>query len=111
MSDFHVYEGLVICYPREYCTTWDFCTHYIPHVKGAACSCDSCEPCDFETVVAHKKRIGEKMVAEAVAARDKWWIKTLELNCGDGHDKPLITIGVQEWQDFKEGLNNEYLIE
>jgi len=50
-------------------------------------------------------------VAEAIATRDKWWIKTLELNCGDGHDKPLITIGVQEWQDFKEGLNNEYLIE
>ena len=30
-----------------------------------------------------------------------WLVKTLELNCGDGHDKPLIQIGVQECQDFK----------
>ena len=29
-----------------------------------------------------------------------WLIKTLELNCGDGHDRPVIQIGVQEWQDF-----------
>ena len=109
MSDFHVYEGLVICYPREYCTTWDFCTHYIPHVKGAACSCDSCEPCDFETVVAHKKRIGEKMVAEAVSVRDKWWIKEMELHhdfTALGHTPPQMhfIFSEPEWQSLKQSL-------
>jgi hypothetical protein len=33
-----------------------------------------------------------------------WFIKTIELNCGDGHDKPLIQIGAQDWQDFKASL-------
>ena len=53
------------------------------------------------------KPLGELLIsqdAKTMAARDKWWIKTLELNCGDGHDKPLITIGVQEWQDFKQSI-------
>jgi len=31
-------------------------------------------------------------------------VKTIELNCGDGHDRPLIQIGVEEWQDFKHEL-------
>lgn len=60
MSNFHIYEGLVICHPRKYCTTWDFCTHYIPHVKGVACSCDSCKPCDIKTVMEHRKKMVEK---------------------------------------------------
>ena len=28
----------------------------------------------------------------------------IEERFGDGHDKPLIQIGVQEWQDFKKEL-------
>jgi hypothetical protein len=43
-----------------------------------------------------------QMIAAAQDAKTlAWFIKTAELNCGDGHDKPLIQIGVQEWQDFK----------
>jgi hypothetical protein len=52
-----IYEGLVICHPKEHCSTWDFCTHYIPHNKGLACSCDSCVPCDIKTVLEHRKKI------------------------------------------------------
>jgi hypothetical protein len=51
-----------------------------------------------------KKLIQQQMgiiKSEIIAARDKWFIKTIEDRFGDGHDKPLIQIGVQDWQDFK----------
>ena len=66
-----IYEGLVICHPKEHCSTWDFCTHYIPHVKGDACSCDSCVPCDMKTLLQHRVKIKEANIA----ARDKEWVE------------------------------------
>jgi hypothetical protein len=47
-----------------------------------------------------------KVIAEAIAARDKWLIKTIEDRYGDGHGRPLIQIGVQDWQDFKLSLQS-----
>ena len=75
-----IYEGLVICHPKEHCSTWDFCTHYIPHVKGDACSCDSCVPCDTKTVLEHRVKIKEANIA----ARDKWWIERIQKEVFDG---------------------------
>jgi len=115
-----IYDSLVICHPKEHCSTWDFCSHYVPHVKGAACSCDSCEPCDFETVVAHRKRMGEKMVAEAVAANDAKWMSIIEgqkYNCDNSECSfgrcnfvSLFDKGCMWWQERKLEieLENKY---
>lgn len=91
----HIYESLVICHPREYCTTWDFCTHYIPHVKGVACSCDSCEPCDLDTVV--ENRISMILKAKRI------FLQWLEESC-DSHERPLPkgTVGITDigWRKY-----------
>ena len=98
-----IYEGLVICHPKEHCSTWDFCTHYIPHVKGDACSCDSCVPCDTKTVLEHRVKIKEANIA----ARDKWWVERigpdiievlLNLPMNDANKETLL----KTWQSLKQ---------
>ena len=74
-----IYDGLVICHPKDSCSTWDFCNHYIPHVKGDACSCDSCVPCDIKTVLEHRK----KMRDADIAANNAEWVKWAESFCTD----------------------------
>ena len=41
-----------------------------------------------------------RLIAEAKAAL----IALIEQRFGDGHDKPLIQAGVQDWQDFKQSV-------
>ena len=91
-----IYEGLVICHPKEHCSTWDFCTHYIPHVKGDACSCDSCVPCDMKTLLQHRV----KMRDANFAARDKEWIEWLEVNSNT--DAGWIVVNPDRWQNRKK---------
>ena len=113
-----IYKGLVICHPREYCTTFDFCTHYIPHVKGDACSCDSCESCDFETVVEHRK----KPVTDAISANNQRWIEQMEKSgwiqtwrdnqvcnyrCFECETVSKDNCDYYEWQQFKNSMERE----
>jgi len=58
-----------------------------------------CHPNDCE-LHCDLRRAALAQDAETLA----WVIRTIELNCGDGHDKTAIQIGVQEWQDFKLSL-------
>lgn len=102
-----IYEGLVICHPKEHCSTWDFCTHYIPHVKGDACSCDSCVPCDIKTVLQHRV----KMKEANFAARDKEWVEWLETNLikevDSGLDfRELPKFALKDWQERKLSLQS-----
>ena len=103
-----VYDGLVICHPKEYCTTWDFCTHYIPHVKGDACSCDSCVPCDIKTALEHRK----KMRDADQSARDKWWIEQIENYKTDGFgsfdadEGDMLLYGFR-WKQLKKELEEK----
>jgi len=78
-KEWTVYDGLVICHPKEYCTTWDFCTHYAPHNKGVACSCDSCEPCDFDTVVDHRKN----SIAQSLSVNNAEWMEWCDKECSN----------------------------
>lgn len=80
--------------PDEICET-------CPAIAMRTCDRDNLRCCPDDCLV-HPNLT---RTAKAQLTKDNaWWVKTLELNCGDGHDKPLIQIGVQEWQDFKKEI-------
>ena len=85
-STARIAEAVVICHRRTdgSCSTWDFCTHYYPHIKGAACACGICQPYDKDTAMAHQEEIKNKVIAEA----RKELLAEIELPCADeGHTR------------------------
>ena len=66
----------------------------------------------YDPGFAHVCRVS-RLIAEAIAARDKWWVKWFDdliMGCDGGYgpeckDKPIILdISINQWQSLKQSL-------